>query len=62
MRFVCSEHGEVKPKRIGYSCPATGWCPKCGKMLTDKDGGIRQLNEKQSNEEHEHEDRFGNFG
>ena len=43
MRFVCPEHGEVKPERTGYSCPATGWCPKCGKMLTEEDGGIRVM-------------------
>ena len=43
MRFVCPEHGEVKCTRIGYSCPAKGWCPKCGKMLEDQDGGIRVL-------------------
>lgn len=43
MRFVCSEHGEVKCTRIGYSCPTTGWCPQCGKMLVDQDGGIRVM-------------------
>jgi hypothetical protein len=39
MKFVCPEHGEVTCKRLGYSCPLTGWCPVCDKMLTDKDDG-----------------------
>lgn len=47
MRFICPDHGEVKCERIGYSYPPTGWCPMCGKMLTDEDGGIRVM----SNEE-----------
>jgi hypothetical protein len=43
MKFVCPDHGEVKCERVGYSCPLTGWCPMCGKMLTDEDGGIRAM-------------------
>jgi len=48
MRFVCLEHGEVTCTRIGYSCPATGWCPKCGKMLNDEDGGIRVMTDDEA--------------
>ena len=42
LRFVCPEHGEVTCTRIGYGCSATGWCPKCNKMLTDTEGGFAQ--------------------
>jgi hypothetical protein len=43
MRFICPEHGEVTCTRVGYSHPATGWCPKCDKQLADEDGRIRVM-------------------
>ncbi len=39
MKFTCPEHGEVKPDRIGYSWPATAWCPQCGRQLVDESKG-----------------------
>ncbi len=48
MRFICPEHGEVKPKKFGYSYPTTGWCPKCGRMLDAEDSEIRVMSEDEA--------------
>jgi len=47
MKFICPEHGEVISERIGYSCPLTGWCPVCNKILTDEDDGIRIVSKEE---------------
>lgn len=32
-KWICSKHGEVKPKGQTYSMPAYGSCPNCGEDL-----------------------------
>ncbi len=48
MKFICPTHGEVHSKRIGYSCPATGWCPICSTTLTDINGGINIITDEEA--------------
>ena len=35
-KFICPEHGEVKPTSLGYSYPMAGRCPFCEKWLYDE--------------------------
>ena len=49
MKFICPDHGEVKPTKIGYSAPITGWCPFCQKQLDDEDfEGFNILSEEEA--------------
>ena len=48
MNFRCPDHGQVQPERIGYSFPATGWCPVCNRQLTEILCGFPTLTEAEA--------------